>query len=217
MRGQWRKRLLDRAYAKFRPISCLTLAPTSSPWATTPGNRREIVPYLDESPYLLRPANFAPQLPGRGWGTFETKAGFLTVVNLIGRCNMDFGPDNPFLMADAILRQAGTRLNFLDFHAEATSEKLAMGYYLDGRASAVWGTHTHVPTCDCQVLPRGYRLCHRSGHEPVRPIPSSGLNPNSPWPCSGAILPAVLKPRQAPASWAASFLPSTLQALFVRA
>lgn len=118
-------------------------------------NRREIVPYLDESPYLLRPANFAPQLPGRGWGTFETKAGFLTVVNLIGRCNMDFGPDNPFLMADAILKQAGTRLNFLDFHAEATSEKLAMGYYLDGRASAVWGTHTHVPTCDCQVLPKG--------------------------------------------------------------
>ena len=98
------------------------------------------MPYLDESPYLPgRPTS--PLSFRRGWGTFETKAGFLTVVNLIGRCNMDFGPDNPFLMADAILKQAGTRLNFLDFHAEATSEKLAMGYYLDGRASSSGEPH----------------------------------------------------------------------------
>ena len=118
-------------------------------------NRREIVPYLDECPYILRPANFAPQLPGRGWGQFETKAGYLTVINLIGRCNMDFGADNPFLLADTILKKADTGLSFLDFHAEATSEKLAMAHYLDGRVSALWGTHTHVPTCDCQVLPKG--------------------------------------------------------------
>lgn len=118
-------------------------------------NRREILSYLDECPYILRPANFAPQLPGRGIGIFETKAGPLAVMNLIGRCAMDFGPDNPFLQVESLLRQADCRLICLDFHAEATSEKLAMGYALDGRISALWGTHTHVPTADAQVLPKG--------------------------------------------------------------
>ncbi len=118
-------------------------------------NRREIVPYLDECPYILRPANYAPQLPGRGMGIFETKAGPMAVLNLIGRCEMDFGPDNPFLLVDTLLKNADTPLICLDFHAEATSEKLAMGRMLDGRVSAVWGTHTHVPTADDQVFPGG--------------------------------------------------------------
>lgn len=118
-------------------------------------NRREIVPYLNDCPYILRPVNFAPQLPGRGFGVFDTKAGPLAVVNLIGRCDMPFGPDNPFLLADKLLGRCDTKLVLLDFHAEATSEKLAMGYMVDGRASAVWGTHTHVPTADCQILPKG--------------------------------------------------------------
>jgi hypothetical protein len=118
-------------------------------------NKRDIVPYLDECPYILRPANFAPQLPGRGMGIFETKAGPMAVLNLIGRCEMDFVPDNPFLQVDKLLKEADTRLVCLDFHAEATSEKLAMGWMLDGRVSAVWGTHTHVPTADDQILPGG--------------------------------------------------------------
>ena len=118
-------------------------------------NRREIVPYLSDSRYILRPDNFAPQLPGRGWGIFDTKAGPVTVINLIGRCNMPFGPDNPFLQVERILKSAKTKAVLLDFHAEATSEKLAMGYLLDGRVSAVWGTHTHVPTADCRILPKG--------------------------------------------------------------
>lgn len=118
-------------------------------------NRREIVPYLDECPYILRPANYAPQLPGRGMGIFETKAGPMAVLNLIGRCEMDFGPDNPFLLVDTLLKETDTPLICLDFHAEATSEKLAMGRMLDGRVSAVWGTHTHVPTADDQVFPGG--------------------------------------------------------------
>lgn len=66
-------------------------------------NRREILPYLDECGYILRPANFLPSQPGRGWGIFETKAGPVAVVNLIGRCSMDFGPDNPFRVIDKIL------------------------------------------------------------------------------------------------------------------
>ena len=117
--------------------------------------KREIVPYMDDCDRILRPANYAPQVPGRGFGIFETKVGPVAVIDLIGRCNMDYGPDNPFLLIDKILKQIDTKLIFVELHAEATSEKLAMGYMLDGRISALWGTHTHVPTADAQVLPKG--------------------------------------------------------------
>lgn len=117
--------------------------------------KREIVPFLDDSPCILRPANYAPQVPGRGFGVYETKAGPVTVIDLIGRCNMDYGPDNPFLLIEKLLQQVQTRCVFVEIHAEATSEKLAMGYALDGKVSAVWGTHTHVPTADVRVLPGG--------------------------------------------------------------
>ena len=118
-------------------------------------SKREIVDYMDEQPRILRPANYAPQTPGRGYGIYETACGPVAVIDLIGRCNMDFAPDNPFLMIDKILKDIPTKLIFVEFHAEATSEKLAMGYMLDGRISALWGTHTHVPTSDAQVLPKG--------------------------------------------------------------
>lgn len=117
--------------------------------------KREIVSYMDDSSQILRPANYAPQVPGRGYGIFETKAGPVAVVDLIGRCNMDYGPDNPFLVIDKILKEIETKMILVEMHAEATSEKLAMGYMLDGRISALWGTHTHVPTADAQVLPNG--------------------------------------------------------------
>ncbi|MDY3225609.1 MAG: TIGR00282 family metallophosphoesterase [Candidatus Faecousia sp.] len=117
--------------------------------------KREIVPYMDDCTQILRPANYAPQVPGRGWQTFETKAGTVAVVDLIGRCNMDYGPDNPFLMIEKILKEIDAGIILVEIHAEATSEKLAMGYLLDGRVSAVWGTHTHVPTADARVLPKG--------------------------------------------------------------
>ena len=117
--------------------------------------KRELVPYLDESSRILRPANLAPQAPGRGIGVYETKAGPVAVIQLIGRCNMDYGPDNPFLMIDKILAEVEAKIILVELHAEATSEKLAMGYMLDGRVSAVWGTHTHVPTADARVLPKG--------------------------------------------------------------
>ncbi len=117
--------------------------------------KREIVDYLEDSSRVLRPANLAPQLPGRGYGIFDTKCGPVAVIDLIGRCGMDYGPDNPFLLVEKILKQIDTKLILVEIHAEATSEKLAMGYMLDGRVSAVWGTHTHVPTADAQVLPKG--------------------------------------------------------------
>ena len=127
--------------------------------AITMGNhtwsKREIVTYMDDCPQMLRPANYAPQVPGQGWRIFETRAGDVAVIDLIGRCNMDYGPDNPFLAVEKILKQIKAKIILVELHAEATSEKLAMGYMLDGRVSAVWGTHTHVPTADAQVLPKG--------------------------------------------------------------
>ena len=118
-------------------------------------SKREIVPYLEDTDRILRPANYAPQTPGRGWAVYETRFGPIGVIDLIGRCNMDYGPDNPFLLAEKLLKKLDTRLILVELHAEATSEKLAMGYMLDGRVSAVWGTHTHVPTADVRVLPQG--------------------------------------------------------------
>ena len=117
--------------------------------------RRELVPYLERSREVLRPANLPQQQPGRGWGVFETKIGPVGVMNLLGRCNLDFRPDNPFLIADKILQELGEVPVFLDFHAEATSEKLALAYQLDGKIAAQWGTHTHVQTADEQILPNG--------------------------------------------------------------
>ena len=117
--------------------------------------KRELVDYLDDSRHILRPANFAPQAPGKGFGIYETSAGEVAVIDLIGRCNMDYGPDNPFLQVEKILQQIKTKVILVEFHADATSEKLAMGYMLDGRVSALWGTHTHVPTADIQILPKG--------------------------------------------------------------
>ena len=127
---------------------CITLG--NHTWA-----KREIVNYVDDCPQIIRPANYAPQVPGRGWQIFDTKAGEVAVIDLIGRVNMDYGPDNPFLGIEKILKQIRAKIILVEIHAEATSEKLAMGYMLDGRVSAVWGTHTHVPTADAQVLPKG--------------------------------------------------------------
>ena len=117
--------------------------------------KRELVSYMEDTPRVLRPANYAPQAPGYGWGIYETKCGDVAVIDLQGRCNMDYTRDNPFLAIEKILKEIDTKLVFVELHAEATSEKLAMGYMLDGKVSAVWGTHTHVPTADIQVLPNG--------------------------------------------------------------
>ena len=118
--------------------------------------KAQIVPRLEDDPYLLRPANYTSRAPGRGWGVFDCGHIRVGVMNLIGRCGLDFHADNPFTTADRLLR-GGERPLFtlVDFHAEATSEKLAMAYYLDGRVSALWGTHTHVPTADEEVFPKG--------------------------------------------------------------
>ena len=119
-------------------------------------NRIQIRNIMDESPWLLRPANFSSRVPGRGIGVYEGPRGLrIGVLSLIGRTEMDPNPDNPFTTADRLLRHHDADIWAVDFHAEATSEKGALGWYLDGRVQALWGTHTHVPTADAQVLPKG--------------------------------------------------------------
>ncbi len=117
--------------------------------------KREIVDYMEDCPRILRPLNYAPQAPGFGYGVFETPIGPVAMIDLQGRVNMDYTPDNPFLQVEKLLKELNTKIVLVELHAEATSEKLAMGYMLDGRVSALWGTHTHVPTADTQVLPGG--------------------------------------------------------------
>lgn len=117
--------------------------------------RTELRPYLEERSRILRPANFAPQCPGRGIGVFKTSFGDVCVLNLIGRFTLDSNTDNPFIIADGYMEEIKEKIILVDFHAEGTSEKRAMGFLLDGKASAVWGTHTHVQTSDACVLPNG--------------------------------------------------------------
>jgi len=115
----------------------------------------QITPRLEEDPYLLRPANYTGHAPGRGWGVYDCGRFQIGVMNLIGRCGLDFNADNPFLTASRILKKDKPLFTLVDFHAEATSEKLALAYHLDGQVSALWGTHTHVPTADERVFPKG--------------------------------------------------------------
>ena len=117
--------------------------------------KMQIADFLDDTPWLLRPANFTGRAPGRGCGVYDLGGVRIRVMNLIGRCDLSWGADNPFTTADRLLAEEQAELTVVDFHAQATSEKLAMGYYLDGRVSALWGTHTHVPTADERVYPKG--------------------------------------------------------------
>lgn len=119
-------------------------------------NRLQIAKYLETRGDILRPANYTSRVPGRGFGVFDGPGGVrIGVMNLIGRTAMDSNFDNPFPLAQRLLRNADCDVAVVDFHAEATSEKGAMAYYLDGKVAAVWGTHTHVPTADLQILPGG--------------------------------------------------------------
>ena len=118
--------------------------------------KREIYPTLDTETRLLRPANYPPGAPGRGYGVYNGPAGPVGVISLQGRTFMD-QVDDPFRAVDAILEdlRGKAKVIVVDFHAEATSEKQAFSWYVDGRVSAVIGTHTHVQTADERILPGG--------------------------------------------------------------
>jgi metallophosphoesterase (TIGR00282 family) len=120
-------------------------------------DKKDVYEYFARQPRLLRPANYPPGVPGTGVYIHETNlGGRCAVMNLQGRVYMPH-TDCPFRKADEILAAlpGDVKVRFLDFHAEVTSEKMAMGWYLDGRVSAVVGTHTHIPTADTRILPGG--------------------------------------------------------------
>jgi 2',3'-cyclic-nucleotide 2'-phosphodiesterase len=119
-------------------------------------HRKEIYPYLDAQERIVRPANYLRSQPGRGWAVVEHGGVRLGVVNLSGNLYLRAGRP-AFVEIDAVLGQLEGKVDhvLVDMHAEATSEKVGMGWFLDGRATAVVGTHTHVPTADARVLPGG--------------------------------------------------------------
>ena len=119
-------------------------------------DKKEIYDHFPRTPRLLRPANYPDTSPGEGLVVVTARNGVeCAVINLQGRAHMA-ALDCPFRKADQLLAQIpNTRVRFVDFHAEATSEKVTMGWHLDGRVSAVVGTHTHVPTADTRILPNG--------------------------------------------------------------
>ncbi|HLQ14454.1 MAG TPA: TIGR00282 family metallophosphoesterase [Candidatus Eisenbacteria bacterium] len=117
--------------------------------------QKDFVPELPHLENVLRPANYPPSAPGQGSCVVEAAGEQVLVMNVMGRIFVE-ALDDPFRAADAILNaNPGVKIVFCDMHAEATSEKTAMGWYLDGRASAVVGTHTHIPTADARILTKG--------------------------------------------------------------
>lgn len=121
-------------------------------------DRREINEALEKNPLLIRPANFPEGAPGKGWCIFKVSTGSsIAVVNLEGRVFMRYQIDCPFKTAKVILEKlkGKTSIILVDMHAEATSEKMALAYFLDGAVSAVVGTHTHIQTADEKILPEG--------------------------------------------------------------
>ena len=119
-------------------------------------DKREAIDYIKKQPRLLRPANYLPNTPGSGLWTGQAGGVNVAVINLMGRVFMP-PSDDPFRMAESVLESVpdDIKVRIVDMHAEATSEKVAMGWYLDGRVSAVVGTHTHVQTADERILPGG--------------------------------------------------------------
>ena len=118
--------------------------------------KKDIFKFIDHS-QLLRPANYPKGVVGKGLGIYECKGKKIAVMNLMGRVDLNILTENPFITAKEMIDELQGKVDmiFIDFHAEATAEKIAMGRFLDGKITALWGTHTHVQTADEQILPNG--------------------------------------------------------------
>ena len=130
-------------------VDCVTMG--NHTWA-----KRDIFSFID-NPKLIRPANYSENNPGRGYQIFECKNKKIAVINLIGRVSMNVLSENPFTVAEVIIEKIRNIVDIIviDFHAEATAEKLALAYFLDGKVEVIFGTHTHVQTADEQILKNG--------------------------------------------------------------
>ena len=118
--------------------------------------KKEIFKFIDD-PRIIRPANYPEGVVGKGYTILNTKNKKVAVINLMGRVDINILTENPFIIANKIIDKIKDKVDYIivDFHAEATAEKIAMGYHLDGKVTAVFGTHTHVQTADEKILPNG--------------------------------------------------------------
>ena len=143
--------ITEKIYRGFLEVGAQAVTLGNHTW-----DNREIYEFIDHAKYLVRPANFPENNPGKGIAYLKMNNDEVAVISLQGRTFLP-PSDCPFQKADELIEEAQKRtpIIFVDFHAEATSEKQAMGWYLDGRVSAVVGTHTHVQTADNRILPKG--------------------------------------------------------------
>ena len=132
----------------FNGIHAITMG--NHTWA-----KRELFDFIDEADHLVVPINQLPTLPGVGSRVFTCNGKRIRVTNLLGNTFMQTGLENAFIVMDRLLEKCNEDIHIVDFHAEATAEKIAMGHYLDGKVTAVFGTHTHVQTADEKILPNG--------------------------------------------------------------
>ncbi|MBP2077729.1 TIGR00282 family metallophosphoesterase [Oceanobacillus polygoni] len=145
------KGITEKIYKQFLELGAQVITMGNHTW-----DKKEIFEFIDEAKYMIRPANFPENNPGKGIVYININGTEVAVINLQGRTFLS-AIDDPFQKADLLIEEAKKRTNliFVDFHGEATSEKQAMGWYLDGRVSAVVGTHTHTQTADERILPSG--------------------------------------------------------------
>lgn len=145
------KGITEKIYKAFLERGAQVITMGNHTWA-----KKEIFEFIDDAKYMIRPANFPHGTPGKGIVFVNINGTEVAVINMQGRTFLD-PLDDPFRKIDELIEEAKKRTNiiFLDFHAEATSEKQAMGMYVDGRVSAVVGTHTHIQTADERILPKG--------------------------------------------------------------
>lgn len=145
------KGITEKIYKEFLERGAQVITMGNHTWG-----KKEIFEFIDDAKYMIRPANFPEDTPGKGIVILNVNGKEIAVINLQGRSFLD-PLDDPFRKVDELIKIAKKRTNiiFIDFHAEATSEKQAMGMYVDGRVSAIVGTHTHIQTADERILPRG--------------------------------------------------------------
>lgn len=143
--------ITEKAYRSLvnLKVDCITMG--NHTWA-----KKDIFGFIDNQ-NLVRPANYSKNNPGKGYRIFECKGKKIAIINLIGRVTMTVLSENPFIVADEIVNKIKDTVDIIiiDFHAEATAEKIALAYHLDGKITALYGTHTHVPTADETILENG--------------------------------------------------------------
>ena len=141
----------EKAYKAMLNLGVDVVTMGNHTWA-----KKDIFNFIDDEK-IVRPANYSRNNPGKGYGIYECKGKKIAVINLIGRVGMNVLSDNPFTTAEDIVEELKDKVDYIivDFHAEATAEKIALGYYLDGKVAFIFGTHTHVQTADETILEGG--------------------------------------------------------------